>query len=144
MCPGDCTLTRFNYVLSTAPRSHIDTILHSTSLSKKNYLLYNLTQNIKMLDDICISHAEKEQRIKELKQLNHSITYASSTIHFFWQHENMLSYKRDQVYDLWDMIGMYVCQHCLLTLSNSSLIQNVSKFWWNDGLCNWHVNNGSL
>ena len=106
MCPGDCTLTRFNYVLSTAPRSQIDTILHSTSLSKKNHLLYNLTQDIKMLDDICISHAEKEQRIKELKQLNHSITYASSTLHFFWQHENMLSYKRDQVYDLWDMIGM--------------------------------------
>ena len=97
-----------------------------------------------MLDDICISHAEKEQRIKELKQLNHSITYASSTLHFFWQHENMLSYKRDQVYDLWDMIGMYVCQHHLLTLSNSSLIQNISKFWRNDGLCNWHVNDGSL
>ena len=107
MCPGDCTLTRFNYVLSTAPRSHIDTILHATSLSKKNQLLYNLTQNIKSLDDICISPEEKEQRIKELKQLNLSITYSSSTLHFFWQHENMLSYKRDQVYDLWDMIGNF-------------------------------------
>ena len=108
MCPGDCTLTRFNYVLSTAPRSHIDTILHATSLSKKNQLLYNLTQNIKSLDDICISPEEKEQRIKELKLLNLSITYSSSTLHFFWQHENMLSYKRDQVYDLWDMIGIKI------------------------------------
>ena len=76
-----------------------------------------------MLDDICISHAEKEQRIKELKQLNHSITYASSTLHFFWQHENMLSYKRDQVYDLWDMIGMYANQTFGLMHANALLMQ---------------------
>ena len=55
--------------------------------------------------DFCITQEEKEQRIKELKQLNLSIAYSSSTLHFFWQNENMLSYKRDQVYDMWDMIG---------------------------------------
>ena len=114
MCPGDCTLTRFNYVLSTAHRSHIDTILHATSLSKKNNLIFNLTKDIRTLDNICISHEEKEQRIKELKQLNHSIAYASSTLHFFWQHENMLSYKRDQVYDLWDLIGNF--NHTIMKL----------------------------
>ena len=64
-----------------------------------------MEQVIKNMDNVCISQEEKEQRIKELKQLNLSIAYSSSTLHFFWQHESMLSYKRDQVYDLWDMIG---------------------------------------
>ena len=104
-CPGDCTLTRYNYVLSIAPRSYIDTILHITSLSKKNKMLQEVAQAIKNLNNICITQEEKEQRIKELKQLNLSIAYSSSTLHFFWQNENMLSYKRDQVYDMWDMIG---------------------------------------
>ena len=107
-CPGDCTLTRFNYVVSTTPRSHLDTILHVTSLRKKNKLLYNVTQDIKKLDNLCISPEEKDQRFKELKLLNLSIAYSSTTLHFFWQHENMLSYKRDQVYDLWDMIGIKI------------------------------------
>ena len=62
-------------------------------------------QDIKNLDNLCISSEEKKQRIKELKRLNLSIAYSSNTLHYFWQHENMLSYKRDQVYDLWDMIG---------------------------------------
>ena len=64
-----------------------------------------MAQSTKALDDICISHVQKEQRIKEMKQLNHSIAYSSTTLYFYWQHEGMLSYKRDQVYDLLDMIG---------------------------------------
>ena len=92
-------------MVSTSPRSHLDTILHITSLSKKNKFLYNVAQDIRKLDDFCITEEEKDQRIKELKQLNHSIAYSSSTLYFFWQHESMLSYKRDQVYDLLDMIG---------------------------------------
>ena len=39
------------------------------------------------------------------EQLKESIAYSSSHVHFFWQHETMVSHVKDQVYDLWDMIG---------------------------------------
>ena len=48
---------------------------------------------------------EKKQRIKELEQLRQSMIYSTSHLHFFWQHETMISHVRKQVYDLWDMIG---------------------------------------
>ena len=43
--------------------------------------------------------------IKEVEQLRQNIIYSSSYLHFFWQHETLVSHVRDQVYDLWDMIG---------------------------------------
>ena len=64
-----------------------------------------LDKEIKSFDNLCISPEEKEQRIKEKEQLRQSIIYSTSHLHFFWQHDTMVSHVRDQVYDLWDMIG---------------------------------------
>ena len=66
------------------------------------------------LDDLCISPEDKEQMIKEVEQLRRSIIYSSSHLHFFWQHDTLTSNVRDQVYDLWDMIGnnYYVPTQC--------------------------------
>ena len=104
-CPSDCLVTKYDIVHSGTPRNEYDSKLHITSLSKKNQQLYNLDKKIKGLDDLCISPEEKKQRIKELEQLRQSIAYSSSHLHFFWQHDTMVSHVRDQVYDLWDMIG---------------------------------------
>ena len=113
-------------MVSTSARSYVDTILHITSLSKKNKFLYNVAKDIRKLDDFCITEEEKDQRIKELKQLNKSIAYSSSTLFFFWQHESMLSYKRDQVYDLLDMIGTNnEFQKEKILLENCNLICNM-------------------
>ena len=98
-------VTKYDITHSGTPRSEYDTLLHITSLSKKNQLLHNLVKDIKRLDDLCISPEEKKQRLKELEQLRQSITFSSSHLHFFWQHETMVSHVRDTVYDLWDMIG---------------------------------------
>ena len=87
------------------PRSNYDLELYITSLSKKNEKMDELDRKIKSFDDLCISHEEKKQRIKEIEQLRKSIIYDSSYLHFFWQHETLVSHYRDQVYDLWDMIG---------------------------------------
>ena len=43
--------------------------------------------------------------IKEVEQLRQSIIYNSSDLHFFWQHDTLVSHVRYQVYGLWDMIG---------------------------------------
>ena len=64
-----------------------------------------LDRKIKSFDGLCISPEEKDQRIKEIEQLRRSIIYDSSYLHFFWQHETLVSHNRDIVYDLWDMIG---------------------------------------
>ena len=64
-----------------------------------------LDKKIKSLDELCISAKDKDQMVKELEQLRQSIAYSSSHLHFFWQHDTMVSHVRDQVYDLWDMIG---------------------------------------
>ena len=104
-CPSDCVVTKYDIIQSGTPRSEYDSKLHIQSLSKKNQQLYNLDKKIKGLDDLCISPEEKKQRIKELEQLRQSIAYSSSHLHFFWQHGTMVSHVRDQVYDLWDMIG---------------------------------------
>ena len=78
-----------------------------------------LDKKIKSFDDMCISAEEKEQRIKEVEQLRQNIIYSSSYLHFFWQHDTLVSHVRDQVYDLWDMIGnisyLYLCQHYKFT-----------------------------
>ena len=64
-----------------------------------------LNKKIKSFDDLCISPEKKEQMIKEVEQLRRNIIYSSTYLHFFWQHDTLVSHYRDQVYDLWDMIG---------------------------------------
>ena len=108
-CPSDCVITKYDITHSGTPRSAYDSKLHIQSLSKKNQQLYNLDKRIKHLvsgdDGRCMSPFRKTQMVKELKQLRQSIAYSSSHLHFFWQHDTMVSHVRDQVYDLWDMIG---------------------------------------
>ena len=108
-CPSDCVVTKYDITHSGTPRSEYDSKLHIQSLSKKNQQLYNLDKRIKHLvsgdDGRCMSPFRKTQMVKELKQLRQSIAYSSSHLHFFWQHDTMVSHVRDQVYDLWDMIG---------------------------------------
>ena len=65
-----------------------------------------IKKEIKKLDELCITPEEKEIRIKELKQLNKSIGYASTRIQFFWKEETMVSYVRDQHYTIVDMLGI--------------------------------------
>ena len=99
-------VTKYEIIQSGAPRSEYDSKLHIISLSKKNQQLYNLDRYIKYgLDELCITPEEKKQRLKELEQLRQSIAYSSNHVHFFWQHDTMVSHVRDQVYDLWDMLG---------------------------------------
>ena len=64
-----------------------------------------LDKKIKSFDGLCISPEEKEQMIKEVEQLRQNIIYSSSYLHFFWQHDTLVSNYRDRVYSLWDMIG---------------------------------------
>ena len=64
-----------------------------------------LDNKIKSFDNLCISLERKEQMIKEVEQLRQNIIYLSSHLYFFWQHDTLVSHVRDQVYDLWDMIG---------------------------------------
>ena len=104
-CPSDCIVTKYDITHSGTPRSNFDTEIYITSLSKKNQEMDNLDRKIKSFDDLCISHEEKKQRIKEIEQLRRNIIYSSSDLHFFWQHDTLVSHYRDQVYSLWDMIG---------------------------------------
>ena len=67
----------------------------------------NVKKEIKTLDAMCITPDEKETRIKELKQLNNSIAFASTMIQFFWKEETMVSYVRNQHYTIVDMLGKY-------------------------------------
>ena len=66
--------------------------------------MYNVKKEIKILDNLCISSNEKEERIQEFEQLNHSIAYTSSVLHFFWKDDIMVSYKRDERYTIVDML----------------------------------------
>ena len=104
-CPSDCESTKYNYGVSVSPRSPNDTALLIKSLSKKNKLMYNVKKNIENLDNLCIPYEEKEKRIKEFEQLNHSIAYSSTMLHFFWNQDTMISYVRDQRYTIMDMLG---------------------------------------
>ena len=104
-CPSDCVVTKYDLTHSGTPRSNYDLELYITSLSKKNQEMDKLDEKIKSFDNLCISPEYKEQLIKEVEQLRKSIIYSSSHLHFFWQHDTLTSNVRDQVYDLWDMIG---------------------------------------
>ena len=104
-CPSDCESTKYIFEVSVSPRSPNDTVLLIKSYMKKNKLMYNVMKEIKNLDNLCLSSNEKEQRIQELKQLNYSIAHTCSKLHFFWKDEKMVSYKRDERYTIWDMLG---------------------------------------
>ena len=67
--------------------------------------MYNVKKDIENLDNMCIPYEEKQQRIKEFEQLNHSIAYTSTVLHFFWNQDTMISYVRDQRYTIVDMLG---------------------------------------
>ena len=77
--------------------------------------MYNVTKEIQSLNNLCISSDEKEQRIQEFEQLNHSIAYTSTVLHFFWKEDIMVSYKRDERYTIVDML-------CKLMLSRYFII----------------------
>ena len=66
--------------------------------------MYNVTKEIQDVNNLCISSEEKEQRIQEFEQLNNSIAYTSTVLHFFWKEEMMVSYKRDERYTIVDML----------------------------------------
>ena len=70
--------------------------------------MYNVKKEIKILDNLCISSNEKEERIQEFEQLNHSIAYTSSVLHFFWKDDIMVSYKRDERYTIVDMLCKFL------------------------------------
>ena len=66
--------------------------------------MHNVKKQIENLDNMCVQPAEKEKRIQELKQLNHSIGYSSTVLHFSWNIETITSYKRDRRYTIEDML----------------------------------------
>ena len=103
-CPSDCESTKYIFETSFSPRTSNDTALLIKSYSKKNKLMYNVTKEIQNLHNLCISSEEKEQRIQELEQLNYSIAYTSTVLHFFWKEDMMVSYKRDERYTIVDML----------------------------------------
>ena len=103
-CPGDCESTKYIFEVSVSPRSPNDTALLIKSYSKKNKLMHNVKNQIENLDDMCVKPDEKEKRIQELKQLNHSIAYSSTVLHFSWNIETITSYKRDRRYTIEDML----------------------------------------
>ena len=70
--------------------------------------MHNVVKEIQNLDNLCISSNEKKQRIQEIEQLNHSIAYTSTVLHFFWKDDIMVSYKRDERYTIVDMLGKLV------------------------------------
>ena len=73
--------------------------------------MYNVTKEIKILDNLCISSNEKEQRIQEFEQLNHSIAYTCSVLHFFWKEDTMVSYKREERYTIVEMLCKSILFH---------------------------------
>ena len=104
-CPSDCVVTKYDLTHSGTPRSKYDLEVYITSLSKKNQKMDEMDKKIKIIYGMCISPEEKEKRIKEIEQLRKSIIYDYSYLHFFWQHETLVSHYRYRVYSLWDMIG---------------------------------------
>ena len=137
-CPSDCVATKYDITQSGTPRSKIDSSLLITSLSKKNQELYNLAKDIKSLDDQCITPELKQERIKELEQLSQSIAYESTHLYFFWQHDTMVSHVRDQVYDLWDMIGNDTYStYFYYSIVFDCLFLNYSWIWRMLWCCNW-------
>ena len=105
-CPSDCESTNYIIEFSTSERSINDTALLIRSYTKKNKVLYNVGKQIKNLHHQCITPEVKEKKVQEFKQLNHSIAYSCSVLHFFWNSDTIVSYKRDQRYTMTDMLGI--------------------------------------
>ena len=105
--------------------------------------MYNVSKEIHSLNNLCISSDEKEQRIRELEQLNHSIAYTSTVLHFFWKEDIMVSYKRDERYTIVDMLCKLILSRYFIIFHNFCL-SDCSYFWRNDGLCNRNVRGGSM
>ena len=142
-CPSDCESTKYIFETSFSPRSPNDTALLIKSYSKKNKLIYNVTKEIQSLNNLCISSDEKEQRIQEFEQLNHSIAYTSTVLHFFWKEDIMVSYKRDERYTIVDMLCKLILSRYFIIFHNFCL-SDCSYFWRNDGLCNRNDRGGSM
>ena len=104
-CPSDCESTNYIIEFSTSERIINDTALLIRSYTKKNKILYNVGKQIKNLHHQCITPEVKEKKVQEFKQLNHSIAYSCSVLHFFWNADTIVSYKRDQRYTMTDMLG---------------------------------------
>ena len=145
-CPSDCESTKYIFETSFSPRSPNDTALLIKSYTKKNKLMYNVKKDIQNLNNFCISSDEKQQRIKEFEQLNNSIAYTSTVLHFFWKEDIMVSYKRDERYTIGDML-------CKLIIINfikmneyfyNSSQSDCSYFWRNDGMCHRNVCGSSM
>ena len=64
-----------------------------------------MNKAIQNLDSHCITPEVKQKKTQEFKQLNHSIAYTSTVLHFFWKEDIMVSYKRDERYTIIDMLG---------------------------------------
>ena len=73
--------------------------------------MYNVKKEIQNLDSQCISSDQKEQRIQEFEQLNHSIAYTSTVLHFFWKDDIMVSYKRDEHVTIVHMLCKLILFH---------------------------------
>ena len=89
--------------------------------------MHNVAKEIQNLDNLCISSNEKEQRIQEFEQLNHSIAYTCSVLHFFWKDDIMISYKREERYTIMDMLCklMLIKRDPQLVLITSLLISDL-------------------
>ena len=87
--------------------------------------MYNVMKEIQNINNLCISSDEKEQRIEELEQLNHSIAYTCSVLHFFWNDDIMVSYKRDERYTIVDMLGKLI----LISIDSRGSTASTSKGW---------------
>ena len=106
--------------------------------------MYNVEKQIENLDNMCIPPNEKEKRIQELKQLNHSIAYSSTILHFSWNIDTITSYKRDRRYTIEDMLcklTWFFHENFMLKLIHFVHISIIyfSPFWRNDGLCDRNV-----
>ena len=108
--------------------------------------MYNVTKEIQKLNNLCISYEEKEQRIQEFEQLNHSIAYTCSVLHFFWKDDIMVSYKRDERYTIVDMLCKLIILNFIIFKEyfHNFYPSNCSYIWRNDGLRNRNVCGSSM
>merc|ERR1719433_1622388 len=66
-----------------------------------------LKTKLKILKICVFNMLKRKKRIQELKQLNHSIAYSNTILHFSWNIDTITSYKRDQRYTIEDMLSLF-------------------------------------
>ena len=81
--------------------------------------MYNVKKEIQNLDSQCISSDQKEQQIQEFEQLNYSIAYTSTVLHFFWKDDIMVSYKRDEHVTIVHMLCKLILFHQIQNIFSS-------------------------